>query len=77
MHIKTEEIKKTKKFLSFNSFKASNPKILEIVTVSSLLILGGVLGKKKLKIPKIIDTIAVIKKVFCNIPAAAFSLESQ
>ena len=77
MQIKTEEIKKTKKFLSFNNFKASKPKILEIVTVSSLLILGGVLGKKKLKTPKTTDTIAVIKKVFCSIPATAFSLESQ
>ena len=76
MQIKTEEIKKTKKFLSFNNFKASKPKIPEIETVSSLFILGGVFGKKKLKTPKTTDTIAVIKKVFCNIPAAAFSLDA-
>ena len=56
---------------------ASSPMISEIVTFSPLLTLGGVFGKVKLKIPKIKDAIAVIKKVFCSIPDCIPSVESQ
>jgi hypothetical protein len=45
MQIKTEEIKKTKKFLSFNNFKASNPKISFMETFSPFVMEGGVFGK--------------------------------
>ena len=69
MQIKTDDRKKTKKFLSFKSFNASKPKISDIDTLASLF-LGGVLGSRKLKIPRTKEAIEVTKNVFANKPSA-------
>ena len=66
MHIRIDEIKKIKYFLFFRSERASSPNILLILKFS-LSAVGGVLGKVKLKIPKIKDAAAVRKKVFSKI----------
>ena len=72
-----EDAKKTRKFRSFKSDKASKPNISRKPTFSPLATTGGVLGKVKLKIPNTAEAIAVIKKVFFRAPAAKASVVSQ
>ena len=49
MHINIDEIKNKKKFLSFNSFRASNPKISFNENLFFSFLDGGVFGNVKLK----------------------------
>src|SRR5690606_4152265 len=61
IHIAMDEMKNTRKDLSLNKTRASSPSIA--VKLLSLLVFGGVLGKKKLKTPNNIDENAAIRKV--------------
>ena len=62
---KTDEIKKTRKLLSFNNFKASSPMISpnEIDLPAAP---GGVCGKNKLRTPKMAEAPEANKNVLAN-----------
>jgi len=72
IQMSTDEIKKIRKFLPFNNASASSPRISRKVTFSPLL-LGGVLGRVKLKSPSAAEAMDTIKKVYLSIPSARAS----
>ncbi len=61
MHIAIEEMKNTKKDLFLNKTRASKPSMA--VKLLSELVFGGVLGKKKLKMPNKSEEKAAIRNV--------------
>src|SRR6185369_5140564 len=72
--MRIEQIKNTRKFLSFNKPIASRPMIsLNVVLVPAFG--GGVLGSVKLKIPSRAETAAVRRNVLISAPF--FSQASQ
>ena len=77
MHINIDEIKNKKKFLSFNSFRASNPKISFNENLFFSFLDGGVFGNVKLNNPKIKETMETIFIVLINFPFSILSIESH
>ena len=70
-------MKNIKKLRSFNNFSASKPKISPRDKDVPSVFEGGVLGKVKLKRPKINEATETIKKVFANAPEAIAAGASQ
>ena len=77
MQIRIEEIKNTAKFLLFKSLRASRPIISLMLTFSPRVLVGGVFGKVKLKMPNTMAAIPAMAKVFFRSPRLALSCESQ
>ena len=72
-----EVIKNIKKFLSLRSSNASKPKMSFSFLDFLFEKLGGVLGRKKLKIPKAKEAMAAILNVFFNKPSFMDICESH
>jgi hypothetical protein len=68
MQINMEQIKKMRKFLSFNNPNASRPMISEKFALVPALG-GGVCGKVKLNNPNAAETIAVRRNVLTSAPS--------
>ena len=75
--MRIDAMKNIKKFLSFNNFNASNPKISDTFTFVPGATLGGVFGSVKLNSPKTSEAIEAIKKVFFIKPAFTLASESH
>ena len=77
MQINMDEIKKIRKFLSFNILRASRPNKDDSAIFSPLNTVGGVFGRLKLITPKSNEETPETANVFLKSPSDTASDESH